>query len=269
MPVETKTSPVLTRYQRRALWLLSQGHTPSKAAVLLKVPRQSVTDSLFHARRKLGAQTNIQAVLAAYVQGVIGEREDCGSRDAYIRHQSRDEDACPACLRANREWIERPPPAACARAPLTEPQVRLVRALHVGRTQRQIRMLWGLSRNQVERQITSLYTVLGVVGEPREVRRERALEEALRQGYLNPAVGRQPCPVLPPAASRLTPAELRVLSAVDGRTLTEAAALLGTQRTTISSHLNRAYTKLGVGHLPRNDKREAALKEARNQGYDV
>jgi DNA-binding CsgD family transcriptional regulator len=269
MPTETKTNPVLTRYQRRALWFLSQGHTPSEAAALLKVPRQSVTDALYYARRKLGTRTNAQAVLVAYVRGVIGELEDCGSREAYVRHRNRNQDACPACLRANREWVERSPSTAGSCTPLEEPQVRLVRALHVGRTQRQIRMLWGLSRSQVERQITALYAALGVAGEPREIRRERALEEALRQGYLNPAVKPQPCPVLPPVTSRLTPAELRVLSAVDGRTLTEAAALLGTERTTISSHLNRAYTKLGVGHLARKDKREAALKEARNQGYAV
>ena len=269
MPRDAESIPVLTRYQRRALWLLSQGHTPSSAAALLAVPRQSVTDALYHARRKLGAKTNAQAVLVAYVRGVIGEHEDCGSRETYVRHRARDEDACPACLRANRAWIEQAPSAAPSRVQLTDPQVRLIRAFHVGRTQRQIRMLWGLSRSQVERQVTALYAALGVAGEPREVRRERALEVALRQGYLSPDAPRKPCPALPPVASRLTPTELKVLAAVDGRTLREAAALLGTERTTVSSHLNRAYTKLGVGHLPRREKREAALKAARDRGYSL
>lgn len=262
-------TPALTRYQRRVLWLLSQGHTVSQAAVLLGTPRQSVTDSASQARRKLNSRTNTQAVLKAYTDGHIGPYEDCGTRDTYLRHQAQNEDACPACRRANREWLDRSARASDPVRPLSTAQIRLVRAFQVGRTQRQIRALWGLSRSQTERLVTSLYSSLGVSGCPRELRRERALEAALALGYLNPAALPQPCPVLPPASTRLTPTELRVLSTSEGRTLAETAALLGTERTTISSHLNRIYSKLGVGHLPRSAKREAALKEARNQGYEL
>lgn len=257
----------LSRYQRKTLWYLSQGYTVAETAEAMDVARQSVTDSLSHTRRKLGARTHAQAVLLAYLGGHIGQYADCGSRETYVRHRARDEDACPACLRANREWVLNGGRTGRDPVPLTEEQVRLVRALHVGRTQPQLRALWGVSKGTMQRAVTALYTALGVAEYPREVRRERALEVAMQQGYLSPAARPLPYPALPATGAKLSPAEQRVLAAVEGRTLTETGRFLGMQRTTVSSHLNRVYRKLGVAHLPRKEKREAALKEARNQGY--
>lgn len=276
MPQEAPRTPlrgqgpaVLTAYQRRVLWLLSQGNTVSEAAQVIGTARQSVTDAALYGRRKLNARTNEQAVLRAYLDGHIGPYADCGSREAYLRHRARDEDACPACKRANREWLEGLDTRPREPVPLTEPQIRLIRAFHVGRTQQQIRILWSLSRGQMERLVTDMYRRLGVSGVPRELRRERALQAAMDRGYLSPDVVRLPCPELPEQGKRLSPTEVKVLAAVDGRTLSKAAGILGMERTTVSSHLNRAYTKLGVGHLPRNDKRPVALRKARGLGYLV
>lgn len=267
IPRQGQSPVVLTAYQRRVLWLLSQGHTVSEAAQVIGTARQSVTDAALYGRRKLNVRTNEQAVLRAYLDGHIGPYEDCGSRETYLRHQSLDEDACPACKRANREWLDGLGTRPQEPVPLTDPQVRLIRALHVGRTQQQVRILWGLSRGQMERMVMDMYRRLGVSGMPRELRRERSLQAALDQGYLSPSAVRVPCPELPAQGRRLSPTEAKVLAAVDGRTLSEAAEFLGTERTTVSSHLNRAYIKLGLGHLPRNGKRPVALRKARELGY--
>jgi DNA-binding CsgD family transcriptional regulator len=53
------------------------------------------------------------------------------------------------------------------------------------------------------------------------------------------------------SAFRLTPAETQVLAQVlDGRTLAEAAAILGVARSTVKTHLESIYVKTGTRRLP-------------------
>lgn len=259
----------LSTYQRRVLWHLSQGLTVSETARTIGTPRQSVTDSSALARRKLGASTNIQAVLLAYLAGEIGTHLDCGARRSYVRHLGRDEDPCPACKRANTAWIEAQSRPVSPPEPLTEAEVRLLRALHVGRTHLQLQQLWGVSRSVLHRAISELYRKLRVDGEVREIRRERAIAAGLELGYLHRDVPPAAQVRLPPSARPLTEREQETLRAVNGRSLTEASAVLGIPSTSVSSRLHLIYTKIGVHHLPRRDKRATALDLARQQGYRV
>jgi DNA-binding CsgD family transcriptional regulator len=259
----------LTTYQSQVLWYLSQGNSIQETARLLGTHRQSVTDAAGLARKKLSARTNPQAVLRAYQLGEIGVHQDCGNRLSYVRHMDAQEDACPACKAANARWLKRqaepvPPPER-----LTETEARLLRALHAGRTHIQIQASWGVSRGVLHRIVTEIYRKLRVDIEPRGVRRERAFQIGLELGYLKDGVHVPPAGPQPPGHLPLTTRELETLRAVDGHTLTEAAALLALPRTSVSSKLHVIYGKLGVSHLDKRAKRGAALKTARTQGYRV
>jgi DNA-binding NarL/FixJ family response regulator len=270
MPVEA--IPTLSSYQRRVLWLLSQGNTVKEVAALLHTHPTSVTDSALSFRRKLHVRTNIQAVLRAYQLGLLGVREDCGTRASYLRHLNADEDACPACRTANVAWLfqqSQPAPVVREPQPLHPAQVKLIRALHGGRTHREIQFTWGVGRSRLHRTITDMYARLGVEHVPREQRREAALIAAREQGYIGAVAPVLPPPVIPALNRSLTPLEQATLAAVNGRTLAEASEELGIPRSSVSSRLHAIYYKLGVSYLPRKDKRQAALEEARNRRYSV
>lgn len=256
--------------QRRILWLLSQGETTVTAADIIDTDRTSLRDSVAAVRAKLGCRTTTQAVLRAYTLGIIGPWEDCGSRLAYIRHQDADEDACPACLAGNVLWLKeqaepRPEPVRP-----TDAQVRLLRALHAGRSHADIMYAWGISRSRLHRMIRDTYARLGVTDAPRDVRRAEAMRIALGMGLLAPVV------VAPNGRVRNSPAPVRPLSAVEqqtlrvlaeGRSIAETAAVFGVPRTLISSRLNVIYSKVGVRDVPMNNRRQAAIKAARAQGW--
>lgn len=267
-PIMTKPV-VLSRYQRRVLWLFSQGYNVQEVAAEIGTVRQSITDAALVIRRKFGARTSAQAVLMAYIQGHLGVHEDCGTRASYVRHLDAGEDACPACRNANARWLKKQSEPEGYSAPLTDVQVKLIRALYAGRTHRELNLNWHVGRSTLHREVTDMYRRLGVADVPRELRREQAFQEAIRRGVLGPVAPKVPPLDLGPSGLPLTKLEQETLHAVDGRTLTEAGAVLGISRTDVSSRLHLVYTKLGVTHLPRNDKRAAALAEARRRGYAV
>lgn len=65
----------------------------------------------------------------------------------------------------------------------------------------------------------------------------------------------------------LTPLQARVLTAAaDGAPLRIVAEHLGTTRAQVAARLSDAYRRLDVTHLPRNERRQAAVRIARNRG---
>lgn len=268
MPDET-APPVFSRFQRRVLWHLSQGHTVKGTAVLLATSRTSVVDSLLAIRRKSGCATTTQAVLRAYVWGAIGPLENCGSRASYLRHLDAGEDACPACRAANARWLKQQSEDRPTPQPLGEVHLRIIRSYHCGRSQADLMQMWGVTRSQLHRAVAELYRRLGVAEVPRELRREAALEAAQEQGYLR-AEGPVPVAVARGARDTLSQREKEILAAVDGGVpLSVAAPRLGLTAPSLSSRLTEIYRKLDVAHLPRRTKRAAALREARRRGYPV
>lgn len=259
---------LLSARQRRVLWLLSQGEGMEQVALTLRTHRTSVRDSAVSARRKLSCRTTLQAVLRAYQLGVIGPWEDCGSRLAYVRHQDKDEDPCPACRIANRIWVAESaqPPAQPIRP--TDAQVRLLRAFHAGRTYDDIMQAWDISRAKLHREVSDVYRRLGVSAVPRDERRAAALRVAQGMGLLRrgPVTQTSPTSQTQPL-SDLEVQTLRTLA--EGHTIGKAAAVLGVPRTTVSSRLHIIYRKTGVLDVHPHNRRRACFKAAREQGYPV
>ncbi|MFJ8221431.1 LuxR C-terminal-related transcriptional regulator [Streptomyces griseus] len=70
-----------------------------------------------------------------------------------------------------------------------------------------------------------------------------------------------------PARMPLTPRQAQVLmAAADGAPLAEVAERLGVRRETVAARLSDAYRRLDVAHLPRDEKRRAAVRIARRRG---
>lgn len=68
-------------------------------------------------------------------------------------------------------------------------------------------------------------------------------------------------------APHLYPKQAQVLEAsADGAPLSVVAVRLGMPRTQVASRLSEAYRALGVGWLPRGEKRAAAVAVARKHG---
>lgn len=68
-------------------------------------------------------------------------------------------------------------------------------------------------------------------------------------------------------APHLTPRQAQILTAAaDGRPLSAVADQLGITREQVASHLSRAYQGLDVTWLPRNQRRQAAVRVARRAG---
>lgn len=91
---------------------------------------------------------------------------------------------------------------------------------------------------------------------------------AVRAGILKGRPGRRPGPPRYP----LTPRQARILTAAaDGASLSTVARSLCTPSQQVSSQqvssiLSGAYLRLNVAHLPRHEKRAAAVVEARRRG---
>ncbi|MEU5716586.1 LuxR C-terminal-related transcriptional regulator [Streptomyces sp. NPDC020403] len=70
-----------------------------------------------------------------------------------------------------------------------------------------------------------------------------------------------------PARMPLTPRQAQVLTAAaDGAPLREVANRLDVTRETVAARLSDAYRRLDVTHLPRGDRRQAAVRTARARG---
>ena len=65
----------------------------------------------------------------------------------------------------------------------------------------------------------------------------------------------------------LSPRQSQVLlAAADGDSLARVGARLGLDRSTVASCLSQAYRRLGVVHLPRDERRAAAIRVAMKHG---
>ncbi|MGW2048618.1 response regulator transcription factor [Streptomyces sp. NPDC001858] len=70
-----------------------------------------------------------------------------------------------------------------------------------------------------------------------------------------------------PARMPLTPRQAQVLTAAaTGAPLSQVASRLGITREQTASHLSRAYQRLDVTHLPRDQRRAAAVRIAVRRG---
>lgn len=70
-----------------------------------------------------------------------------------------------------------------------------------------------------------------------------------------------------PARMPLTPRQAQVLTAAaDGAPLSAVAARCGITREQAAARLSEAYRRLGVSRLPREERRAAAVDEARRRG---
>ena len=70
-----------------------------------------------------------------------------------------------------------------------------------------------------------------------------------------------------PPRMPLTPRQAAVLTAAaDGAPLAEVARRLGTTRPQVAARLSDAYQRLDVTHLPRDQRRQAAVQAARRRG---
>lgn len=85
---------------------------------------------------------------------------------------------------------------------------------------------------------------------------------AVRAGILDGRTKRRPGPPRQPLTAR----QRHVLNAAaDGASLTTVAARLGTTSHQVSARLSEAYLRLGVSDLPRDQRRTAAVAEARRR----
>ncbi|MCX5528979.1 LuxR C-terminal-related transcriptional regulator [Streptomyces sp. NBC_00006] len=86
---------------------------------------------------------------------------------------------------------------------------------------------------------------------------------AVRAGILEGRPKRRPGPARQPLTAR----QAEVLDAAsDGASLSTVAQRLGTTTQQISARLSEGYLRLGVTHLPRDQRRAAAVDVARRRG---
>lgn len=274
MPAELEIKPTsfpLTAREHEYLWLISQGHTPKQAFVLMGCGQSPST--AMRIKRKLGAHTMEHAVFLAVSRDLIGEHPRCGTLDGYREHYRRgDKDPCRACRRAFSEYADRQEAPVLKAVTLTEPELRMLKAFASGRTFKQILANWGCSRRTLDGVRMSLYRKLDVTHLPQQSKQSTAVDVGRRLGYLRPVRMPVPEPVLtlPGQTRPLTELEVKTLGVLaEGASLREAGAELGIPGSSVSSKLARIYSKLGVLHHPHGERREAAVKEARNQGYPV
>lgn len=257
---------VLTERQGRVLWLMSMGYTREGIARETGWPLSSVKGLCLRARLALGAATDAQAVRIGLLDGHIGPYADCGSLAAYRRHIKRDEATCPACKHGNRERTEAEAMLSVRTPQLAEPHIRLLRAMHAGRTNFQIRHAWNIDERTLTRLISTTYALLGVHEMPRHVRREAALREATARGLLRTT----PPDITPGSAAArvaLTKTQVKVLRELDrGLSLAEAAAELDMHPGTVATRLSEVYRRLDVAWMDKQRRRPEALRKARALG---
>jgi DNA-binding CsgD family transcriptional regulator len=91
----------LTETELAVLRLAARGHTYAQIGRDLGYQEKSVAKMALRAARKLEARSITHVVHIATLRGLIGARDDCGDRNAYLRHLRRGETPCPACRNAN------------------------------------------------------------------------------------------------------------------------------------------------------------------------
>lgn len=278
MPMDSKSTPHrdrphLTAREHRYLWLISQGHTPREAfRVMGTGSSPSVATRI---KAKLSARTMEHAVFIACGLKLIGEHPNCGTLDGYREHYGRgDAEPCAACRREFTEYAERQKAPVLARVVLTEPELRMLRAFDAGRTFKDVVRNWGRPSRTLDDVRTSLYRKLDVAHLPQQRKLAAALEAGRKLGYLRQVRITSPDPVVPQFPAEPTPLtelEVRTLAVLaDGTSLSQAGRVLGgIPGSWVSSRLARIYAKLDVLHAGHGERRDAAVKEARRQGYPV
>lgn len=270
MDADSTPRPFLAPAEHRYLWLLSQGHTPAEAQRAMGIGRNPTLGTRL--REKLASTTTAQALFKAAQLGLVGPHELCGTMRGYRRHHGVHEEACYACRRALAEFTDRTgSPSPFRPAQLTEAELRLLKALDAGRPVKAIARNWGCTTRTLDPVRASLYRKLDVAHLPWLERRPTALEEGRRQGLLRKEKFTAPGRPRRAPVTRLTDLEVATLRAVtEGRSLSQAGQLLGgIPGSSVSSKLARVYKKLDVLHHAHGERREAAIKEARNQGYPL
>lgn len=263
----------LSPAQRKYLWLRATGLDEQAAQEAMGATNTYMISKRM--QQKLGADTLPHAVYIACQTDLIGPREHCGTMDGIRDHQGRGEDLCRACLRLNIEYTEAENKGRYDTAPvLTDAERRLLDFLDSELTTEQIIVKWGRTRAAVMHVRRRLYRKLGVADIVFPLRRAKAVEAAARYGLI--ITKDTPPDVLERLTRRaevpkLTDLEVRTLAVLaDGTSLTKAAPILGVPASTyITSRLGNIYRKLDVAHLPRGEKRAAAVARARDLGYDV
>ena len=71
MATTTKARPTLTPRQREVLLAYAMGEKPGEVAARLGVSVNTVSDTAYDARKRLGARTMINAVIIAYDEKLI------------------------------------------------------------------------------------------------------------------------------------------------------------------------------------------------------
>ncbi len=253
--------PHLSPRELRYLWLMAQGSTPTEAGKLMQTKSTPALST--RVREKLNARTTAQAVWVAAELALIGPYEDCGTLQGYQAHQTVGQDACRACRRAFAGHTERNGLSRSKPLSLTEAELRLLKCYDAGRTFRQVLKNWGCSQRTLDTVRTSLYRKLDVSHLPQQVRHQAALEEGRRRGHLTQHPALMPPDRRPGKwhTTALTALELRTLIVLaNGTSLCEAGKILdGIAGSSVS-----ALDVLSYGH---GERRDAAIKEARNRGY--
>lgn len=270
-PKDHPMTVLLTPREHRYLWFLSQGYTPRQIWPLMNCGSSPSTATRI--KDKLRARTMEHAVFLACQQDLIGDHCECGTLEGYRAHQGRgDLDPCRACRRAFAEYAERHNGPTLKKVTLTEAELRLLRAYDSGRSFAQVLERWGCARRTLDEVRRNLYRKLDVAHLPQQSKYQAAIDTGRRLGYLRP-VSPIPLPEKIPVRreQKLTDLEVRTLRVLaEGASLREAGIVLGGKTSAaISARLAGIYQKLDVLHHGHGERREAAVDEARRQGYDV
>lgn len=96
-----RAGTALTPRETEYLQAVARGATHRELARRWGVTENTARSTGHRVIAKLGAATMANAVHIAWAAGLMGSREDCGTRGSYERHRKKGEYTDPACRRAN------------------------------------------------------------------------------------------------------------------------------------------------------------------------
>ncbi|MFE2850620.1 hypothetical protein ACFXJO_05730 [Streptomyces lavendulae] len=95
----------MPRCEMDLLLLMAEGRTLAQVATMWGVERGTVHTFAARLRRRLGAETNPQAVLLACRAGILdGRPQRHGDHAGFAAHKYRDEEPCEACVDGERAY---------------------------------------------------------------------------------------------------------------------------------------------------------------------
>jgi DNA-binding NarL/FixJ family response regulator len=140
---------------------------------------------------------------------------------------------------------------------LTARELEVLQLIANGFTHAEIGEQLGITGKGVTAAVNRMLLRLGALNAP------HAVLLAVRAGILEGRPKRRPGPPRQPLTAR----QAEVLTAAsDGASLSTVAARLDTTTQQISARLSEGYLRLGVTHLPREERRAAAVDVARRRG---